>query len=197
VTLSTAGATGAFAAKDVANGVAVNVTGLTIGGAQAGDYTLIQPTPTANITPATLTVNITAKDKAYDATKAVTLNLGNASLVGVLGNDSVALKTSGATGTFASKDTGSGIAVTVSGLTLTGAQAGDYTLTQPTTSANITPLALTVTGINRQRQGLRCDEQGDPEHGGRGPVRRARRRRGDPEHNGRHWRVLEPERRRQ
>ena len=37
----------------------------------------------------------------------------------------------------------------VSGLSLTGAQAGNYTLTAPTLSANISALAVTLTGTRR------------------------------------------------
>jgi hypothetical protein len=138
VTLVTTGATGAFASKDVATGITVNVSGLALNGAQAGDYTVTQPTTTANITPATLTVTgITASSKVYDGTTTATLDTTGASLVGVFHGDSVTLDTSGASGTFASTAVGTGIAVTISGLTLGGAQAADYTLTQPTTTANI------------------------------------------------------------
>ena len=84
MTLGTGGAAGAFASKDVGQGITVSVTGLTIGGAQAGDYTLTQPTTTANITAARLTVTgITAADKTYNASLTATLEgLASASLVG-------------------------------------------------------------------------------------------------------------------
>ena len=148
VTLSTASATGTFASSDVGNAITVTVAGLTLGGAQAGDYTLTQPTTTANITPAALTVTgVTANDKVYDQSTSATLNTGSATLVGVLMGDTVTLSTSGASGTFASQAVGTGITVTVSGLTISGMSAGDYTLTQPTTTANITPLAITVSGV--------------------------------------------------
>jgi hypothetical protein len=148
VTLDTSGAIGTFTSKDVANGITVAVSGLTLGGAQVGDYTLTEPTTSANITPATLTVTgVTGVNKVYDSTTAATLDTGSASLVGVYSGDTVALVTSGGTGTFASKDVADGITVTASGLTLSGAEAGDYTLTQPTTSANITPATLTVSGV--------------------------------------------------
>src|SRR5437879_4855637 len=124
------------------------VSGLTLSGAQAGDYTLAQPTTTANITPAALTVTgITASNKVYDGTTKATLNAASAALAGVIAGDVVTLSTAAATGAFASKDVGNAITVTVSGLTIGGAQAGDYTLTQPTTTANITPATLTVTGV--------------------------------------------------
>src|SRR5204862_444020 len=90
---------------------------------------------------------ITAANKVYDGTTKATLNTAAAALVGVVTGATVTLNSAGAAGTFASKDVGNGITVTVSGLTMSGAQAGDYTLTQPTTTANITPAPLTVTGV--------------------------------------------------
>ena len=149
VTLVTSGATGTFASKDVANGITVTIAGLTLGGAQAEDYTVTQPTTTANITPFGLTVTgVTANNKIYDDSTAATLNTSSASLVGVFHGDSVSLNASGATGTFASKNVGTGIRVTISGLTLVGAQAGDYTVSQPITTANITAFGLSVTGVS-------------------------------------------------
>jgi hypothetical protein len=51
----------------------------------------------------------------------------------------VSLSTNGYTATFANAGPGTNIPVTVSGLTLTGARATNYTLTQPTNlTANIT-----------------------------------------------------------
>jgi hypothetical protein len=147
VTLNTAAAKGVFASKDAGNGMAVTISGLTIGGAQAGDYTLTQPAPTANITPAPLNVLITAQDKVFDGTTKATLNAGTAAVTGLLGSDKVTLNVSGATGTFATKDVGAGIAVQVSGITITGGQAADYSVVQPTTTANITRAVLTVSGV--------------------------------------------------
>ena len=49
--------------------------------------------------------------------------------MGVFSGDTVNLNTCAATGTFASENVGTGITVTVTGLTISGAQAGDYTLT--------------------------------------------------------------------
>ena len=107
VTLNTSGATGTFASENVGTGITVTVAGLTLSGAQAGDYTLTQPTTTANITPATLTVSgITAANKVYNASTAATLNTTGATLVGVFSGDTVNLNTGGATGTFASTERG-------------------------------------------------------------------------------------------
>jgi hypothetical protein len=54
VTLNTVGATGAFTDPDVGTAKTVLVSGSTLSGMDAGNYTLIQPTTTANITPAEL-----------------------------------------------------------------------------------------------------------------------------------------------
>ncbi len=149
VMLDTSAATGTFASKDVGTGIAVTVSGLTLSGAQASDYVLSEPTTTANITPASLSVlGIVVVDKVYDANTAATISTSGASLLGVFSGDTVDLDAAGAIGTFASQNVGTGITVTVSGMTISGAQASDYTLTQPTTTTgNITPAGLTVSGL--------------------------------------------------
>jgi hypothetical protein len=144
VSLVTTGATGTFATKDVGNGKAVTASGYTLTGIDALNYTLVQPTGlTANITPASLSITgVTAQNKVYDATLSATLTGGS---VTGLGSDVVSLVTTGATGSFATKDVGNGKAVTASGYTLTGTDAGNYTLVQPTgLTANITPVVYTV-----------------------------------------------------
>ncbi len=104
------------------------------GGFAGGTGTLGQ-----TVTPAPLTVSgITAANKVYNASTAATLNTSGATLVGVFSGDTVILNTGSATGTFASQNVGTGITVTVAGLTIDGAQSGNYTLTQPTTTASIT-----------------------------------------------------------
>ena len=156
VNLVTTSAVGAFASADVGTGITVNVSGLTLSGAKSGNYTLTQPTTTANITAKTLTVSgITASNKTYDGNTTATLNTGSAALVGVVGSDAVNLVKTSAVGAFASADVGTGITVNVSGLTLSGAKSGNYTLTQPTTTANITKRSLTVTatGVNKTYDG--------------------------------------------
>jgi hypothetical protein len=58
----------------------------------------------------------------------------------VVVNDNVSLITSGATGAFSDPNTGTNKTVQVSGLTLSGTSASNYTLTQPSTTASITQL---------------------------------------------------------
>ncbi len=148
-TVSLAGtAVGTFTTSSVGTGITVTVSGQSLAGAQAGNYSLIEPTTTANITAKNLTVSgITAANKPYDGTTSVALNTSGATLTGVVLGDSVTLNTASAVGAFATSSVGTGITVTVSGLTISGAQASNYTLTQPTTTANITAKNLTVSGI--------------------------------------------------
>ena len=155
-------AAGTFSNKDVGTGKAVTVTGCTLSGAQAGNYTATQPAGlTADITPKALTVTgLTAQNKVYDATTAASLS-GAAALLAAedpgTGSTSDGKPYTGdavsaggtAAGTFSNKDVGTGKVVTVTGCTLSGAQAGNYTATQPTgLTADITPKALTITGLS-------------------------------------------------
>ena len=148
VTLNTGGAAGIFASYDANTNITVQVSGLTISGTQAGDYTLTQPTTSANITPAPLTVTgIMAANKVYDGGTTATLDTTSALLSGVVDHEDVTLDATGATGAFADKNVAGNIVVQVSGLTITGAAIGNYTLAQPTTTANIMARAITVTAV--------------------------------------------------
>lgn len=148
VVLNTAGATGSFATKIVGNGKTVTTLGFTLGGTDAGKYIITQPSTTANITKANLTISgVTANNKVYDGTTAATIVTVSASLNSIIGSDAVTLVTSGATGTFATSNIGTGISVSTSGFTLSGADSGNYSVTQPVTTANITAFGLTITGV--------------------------------------------------
>ena len=67
--------------------------------------------------------------------------------MGVVGTDSVSLVTSSATGSFDDKNVGIAKTVTIAGLTLAGGNAGNYLLTQPTRTANITERPVTVNAV--------------------------------------------------
>ena len=156
-------ATGAYNSKDVAGATTVTFGGLSLTGTGSGDYTLTASTQAATVTAKTLTVSgLTASTKIYNATTAATLT-GTAALLGTetggsgstgdgkpYSGDTVTLGGTAA-GTFASKDVATAIGVTVSGNTLSGAQAGDYLLAaneQTGLTANITAKALTYSGIS-------------------------------------------------
>jgi filamentous hemagglutinin family protein len=139
--------TGTFADKNVGTGKAVTVTGYTLSGTDAGNYTIVQPTGlTANVSKANLTVTgVTTANKTYDGTTAATLS-GTAAVT-ALGSDVVSLGGTG-TATFADKSAATGKAVTVSGYSLSGTDAGNYDLVEPAgLTATINKANLAVSGI--------------------------------------------------
>ena len=152
VNLNTSAAVGVFSDKNVANAKLVTISGLTLEGADALNYTLIQPVTHANITPKELTVaGITAANKVYDGNPTATLNTSSATLTGVVDTEDVTLNLADAAGVFSDKNVGAVKPVTISGLTVIGSDINNYTLTQPGTVADITarPLTVNATGINK------------------------------------------------
>jgi len=115
------------------NADAANPTSYTSGGTtyavgyfNTGSYTITQKT----LAP-------TASSKVYDGT-----TLANVAATGIVAGDAVSLN---GTGSFGSKNVGSYM-VDISNITLSGADAGNYTLanTSASASASITPRAVTV-----------------------------------------------------
>jgi hypothetical protein len=149
VSLNTSSLTALFTTKNVGNGITVNVSGYTLSGTNAADYTLLPASTTANITPAPLAVTgVTANNKVYDTTTAATLNTSSANLTGVLSADNGNVLLNGGVGTFASQNANTGIAVTVNSITLSGSAISNYYFpTLPSgLMANITPLPLNISG---------------------------------------------------
>jgi hypothetical protein len=146
VQLVTTGAAGVFANKNVGTGKTVTISGLTLTGADAANYSLTQPTATANITARDLTADATGVNKVYTGTNAATVTFTSDALVGDVVTFNYAA-------TFANANVGNGKAVTVSSITLAGADAGNYNLltTSDTTTANITQAPLTVTANNQSK----------------------------------------------
>ncbi len=98
-----------------------------------------------NVTQKNLTVSgLTAQNKVYDRNTTATLT-GTASLVGIVGTDNVTV--SGGTAVFSDRNAANGKLVTVTGMTLGGTDMANYTLTQPSFTANITPRPITVTAL--------------------------------------------------
>ncbi len=124
----------------------VSITNITLGGTDAGIYTLDltgAPTATADITPADLILSgLAAENKVYDGNTVATLT-GTPSITPI-GSDVVTVSGS-AEGNFAQANVGTAIPVSVSGLSLSGADQGNYTLVLPSLLADITPATLTIT----------------------------------------------------
>jgi hypothetical protein len=133
--------TATFADKNVGTAKAVSVTGISLAGPDAGDYTLGNTTAgtTANITPRALTVTATGINKVYDGSTGASVFLSDNRVSG----DNLSET---ATAAFTDKNVGTGKTVNVTGIIVSGTDAGNYTAnTTTTTTANITPMVLTVT----------------------------------------------------
>ena len=121
-----------------------NTYTITPSGLMADNYAITFVPGTLTVAPKGVVVTgITASDKVYDGTTTATIN-STATFTGKLENDELTLT---ATGTFDSKDVGTGKTVTVSDHALGGASAGNYTITstETSTTANITPKTVGIT----------------------------------------------------
>jgi len=136
--------TGTFTSVNVANGISVTSTS-TLGGIKAVNYAITQPTGlTANITAKDLTITIiNGVNKSYSGTNTATL-AGTASYSGLVNNE-IHTVTGSPVATFNDVNVGTAKAITITGYT---APNSNYTLTQPSLSANITAVGLTITGIS-------------------------------------------------
>ncbi len=109
-----------------------------------GNYQLASDTvfSNANITPKALSLTgFEAANKVYDGTIVASLNIEQVGFSGMIEGDELLVLT--ATGAFADKNAGDNKTVSISGITLGGADAGNYTLTTnaDSTTANIERLA--------------------------------------------------------
>lgn len=149
--VNAAGGTFAFADKNAGSGKSVSISGVTLSGVDAGNYTLSMPaTAMASILRRAITATVTAASKTYDGTVATT---GSVTLSGVLAGDVVG--TSGTSFAFADANAGTDKRVNVTGTVLTGADAGNYSLTVPATvMADILRRAVTIAISDaRKREG--------------------------------------------
>ena len=136
--------TGLFGDKNVGNGKAVS-TAMTISGGDASNYILLQPMGlTANVTPLAITVTATGTNRQFNGKTGDVVSLSTS---GVLAGDQVSVADISAD--FADPYVGNGKTVTVSGITASGADAGNYVITDPvtTTTANITSAGFDGTGV--------------------------------------------------
>ncbi|WP_028103666.1 YDG domain-containing protein [Pseudoduganella violaceinigra] len=146
--LSLASASASFANKNAGSGKVVNVSGITLGGADAGNYALASTTATgaADISARSLTVTAAGIDRVYDGGTMAGVNFGD----NRLGGDVLSVSGSAA---FSNKNAGNGKTVNVSGIAISGADAGNYTLTSNTASATANigqrTLNTTATGVNK------------------------------------------------
>jgi filamentous hemagglutinin family protein len=145
----------AFADKNAGTGKTVNITygSLTDGtnGGKASNYTLTTTTTTASIAKKPIGTTFTADSKNYDGTTTATISSGSTN--GVVSGDTVSLNYN-TTGAFDNANAGTGKTVTVSGISLTGTDSGNYTTdASGATTATVSPLALELYGTKASDDG--------------------------------------------
>ncbi|MFZ0927649.1 MAG: Ig-like domain repeat protein, partial [Syntrophobacteraceae bacterium] len=123
-----------------ANGVSASCAG-------SATYPAVSGSNSLTVNKALLTVTATGANKVYDGTTAATATLSDNRISGDVFTDSYT------SATFADKNVGNGKTVTVTGISIAGAAAGNYSLasTTITTTANITPSAIIVAAYPRMK----------------------------------------------
>jgi fibronectin type 3 domain-containing protein len=158
-----------LSASTLGGGVVTNAAGTTVPGTFVFDTTNIMPAPGIANQPVTftptdtndynplafgvsVTVNtalvtpvITLNSRVYDGTL-TPATIATRTLTGVVGGDDVSLGTSGTVGAFTNQNAGS-YTLNITGLSLSGTTAGNYSLTSASTTATgvITPAGSTTT----------------------------------------------------
>jgi len=149
-----------FGDRNAGTGKPVSITGITLlngtNGGLASNYAVpATVAATASITPATLQIaGVVAENKVYDGTTTAYLNTQSAVLTGIIGSDDV--QVSALTGTFATKNVGTSIPIGTGTVVLSGPDAGNYTLVQPSgLNASITarPLTVSAAGVDKVYDG--------------------------------------------
>ena len=158
VTAAAAGAT--YNDHNVAAARTIDYTGVSLGGSDAGNYSLAATAAQGEgrITPKELNLALTGGarfDKTYDGTANVAQSLTkgtNYNLNGFVTGEGTDIELSAVTGKYADKNAAADKAVTFDGLTLTGTGAGNYTLnkTALTGTGTITKRALTLGAVAAQ-----------------------------------------------
>src|SRR5207249_3963127 len=138
----------AFSNKNVGTAKPVSVSGISISGADAGNYTPNATASTsADITARPLVVSATGVNRPYDGTTVATVTLSDNRVSGDVFTDSY---TSAA---FGDKNVGTAKPGSVSGVSISGTDAGNYTAnTTASTTANISTRAITVTAVTDSKQ---------------------------------------------
>ena len=138
----------AYNDKNVAGANAVGYTGVALAGAGAGNYTIADTAQgTGTITQRALTLGAVTSEqtKTYDGTTAADASQFRAALNNTIAGDSVSTTATGAA--YNDKNVAAANRVDYTGVALTGADAGNYSLAATTAqgAGTITPRDLTLT----------------------------------------------------
>ena len=142
---------GIFAQSTVGNDIEVT-TLMTINGADAANYLLVQPSGLkADITEKELIITgtFTVSDKEYEGAMDATIATNNLNLSGIQGEDEVTL--TNVVAAFETASAGNGLTVNIVSADLTGDDADQYSLSlenSPTATASIWKKTATVTGAS-------------------------------------------------
>ena len=135
------GGTATFSDKNVGVGKVVTLTGATLSGADAGNYSLVSvETALADITVGSLTISAVASMKTYDKTTAST---GIPTVSGLQGTDTV----TGLIQVFDSVNVGSRTLSVAAYSVNDGNAGGNYTVSLNTADGSITARPLTISGV--------------------------------------------------
>jgi len=138
VTVDTSLATAQFDNKNAGTGKTVTFDGVTLLGANAKNYEITEiNTAQANISPISVTANVSAVSRAYEKDN-VNVTLAPGAVAGVIGSDKVSVDVTNATATMTDDAVGTDKAVEVSGVALTGDDAANYTLSAQPTGVTVT-----------------------------------------------------------
>ena len=142
-----------FDNKNAGEGKTITANGITLGGADAEKYVLVSDTVSAEvgtIEQKELTASLSGNlSKEYDSTADAPEGLSIA-LDGVITGDDVTA--TAASYVYGDTSAGGNKTITASGITLTGEDAGNYTLSSTTVSSNvgeITPKTVTITAEDK------------------------------------------------
>ena len=147
-TVNFASSSAVFADKNVGTAKTVTVKGISLTGTDAKNYSSnASASSTANITAKGLTVVAAGQNKVYDGSSANAVSLSSS---GVVKGDNLLLAGNGA---FVDANAGTAKTVNVTGIGLSGSDAGNYSLNSTTASsrANITPKLITVTALGTDK----------------------------------------------
>ena len=139
--------TARFPDKNVGKAKPVSVSGISISGTDAPNYTFnTTAMTTADITPRPLTVSATGIKKVYDGTTTTAVSLSDNRIAGDVFTDSY---TSAA---FTNKNVGTAKVVMVTGISISGTDAGNY-MPNPTaiSMADITVRPLTISAVTNTK----------------------------------------------
>lgn len=146
--VSVTGTLGTFVDKNVGTDKVVSLSATSYEGTDASNYSFTDQSSTlADVTPLSASVSgLASAGKVYDGNTAAAIDVSGASFTGMISGDE--LNVLSATGTFDDKHVGSAKQVSIAGANYGGADVGNYNFVdQASTTADITPLAISVSGL--------------------------------------------------